>query len=34
VLVTVLMRLARRGIREFDFSTLSAAVRRLDKDAV
>jgi len=28
------MRLARRGRQEFDFSTLSAAVRRLDRDAV
>lgn len=34
VVVTVLMRLARRGVKEFDLSTLSAAVRRLDKDAV
>ncbi|MNJ63006.1 hypothetical protein D3C77_588670 [compost metagenome] len=34
VVVTVLMRLARRGGKEFDLSTLSAAVRRLDKDVV
>jgi Na+/proline symporter len=34
VVTTVLMRCVLRGRKEFDFSTLSAAVRRLDRDPV
>jgi len=34
VVTTVLIRLVMRGRKEFDFSTLSAAVRRLDKETI